>query len=77
MGQGDNTRSVEFSADGRLILSAPWGRNVRLWDASSGHVLAPAIIPNDDIILDAAFDPNGDRLAHAIRNLVCLRPIYA
>ena len=75
IGHGDNIRSAEFSADGDLILTSSWDRTVRLWSVDSGNALA--IMPNEDIILDAAFDPAGDRVAYAMRNLVRLRPIYA
>ncbi|MEM7045370.1 MAG: hypothetical protein AAF543_21380, partial [Pseudomonadota bacterium] len=74
IGHGDNIRSAEFSADGRLILTSSWDRTVRLWDASTGMALA--VMPNEDIILDATFDPSGSSIAYAIRNLVRIRPIY-
>ena len=74
IGHGDNIRSAEFSRDGHYILTSSWDRTVKLWDAATGHTLAS--IPSENIILDAAFDPNGKQIAYLVRNLVRLRPIY-
>ena len=34
------------------------------------------MIPSEDIVLAAAFDPLGRRIAHLMKNLVRFRPIY-
>ncbi len=73
-GHGDNIRSAEFSRDGRYVLTSSWDRSVRLWDAKTAEELA--VIPSEDIVLDAAFDPSGRRVAHLMKNLVRFRPIY-
>ena len=72
VGHGDNIRSAEFSPDGSQILTSSWDRTVRLWDVDKAE--AVAVLDNEDIILDAAFDPNGGRIAHIIQDKVLLRP---
>ena len=74
VGHGDNIRSAEFSRDGRHILTSSWDRTVRLWDSRTAEELA--VIPSEDIVLGAAFDPSGQRIAHLMKNLVRFRPIY-
>jgi len=75
IGHDDNIRSAEFSRDGRYVLTSSWDRTVRLWDVETGEEVAR--VPSEDIILDAAFDPSGKRIAHLVRNQVRFRPIYA
>ena len=74
VGHGDNIRSAEFSRDGLYILTSSWDRTVRLWDFETAEELA--VIPSEDIVLAAAFDPSGGRIAHLMKNLVRFRPIY-
>ena len=74
IGHGDNIRSAEFSPDGRYILTSSWDRTVKLWDVNMAKAVAS--MPNEDIILDATFDPKGGRIAHLIGDKVRLRPIY-
>lgn len=74
IGHGDNIRSAEFSPDGRHVLTSSWDRSVRLWDVETAEELA--VIPSEDIVLDAAFDPAGGRIAHLMNNLVRFREIY-
>lgn len=74
IGHGDNIRSAKFSADGRHVLTSSWDRTARLWDVATGEEIA--IIPSEDIILDAAFDPKGGRIAHLVKNQLRFRPIY-
>jgi WD40 repeat protein len=53
--------SLSFSPDGALILSASRGREVRLWERTSGRLLVD--LPADGRNPTAAFHPDGRSLA--------------
>ncbi len=54
--------AVDYSRDGRLIASGGADGTVRLWDASTGELLA-ARPAHDGGVVTVAFNPDGTRLA--------------
>lgn len=55
---GDQVSSVEFSPDGKLILTVSDSQVARLWDLSSGQPVASPALSGDSIDA-AAFTPDG------------------
>ncbi len=56
--------SVNFSADGRRIVSASADKTVRIWNAN-GTGQPQILRAHDDQVCFAAFDPTGERVASA------------
>jgi WD40 repeat protein len=55
--------SLDFSADGRLLLSGSRGHGWRVWDLSSGEVISGASLSYE--LRSAAFSPKADRVVTA------------
>ena len=55
-------RSVEYSPDGTMILTASQDSTARLWDAATGQQVGPAMEHNDPVS-KAVFSPDGSRIA--------------
>ena len=56
--------SVEFSPDGRKLLTASWDSKARLWDAVTGNLVTMATGGTNGL-WDARFSPDGTRFATA------------
>ncbi|XZE56897.1 hypothetical protein SH139x_003948 [Planctomycetaceae bacterium SH139] len=60
---------LEYSPDGRYIISGGFDNTVRIWDAESGKLLR-TLSSFDSAILDVAFDASGALIAAASGNSV-------
>lgn len=58
-GHGHAVDSLEFSSDGRRLLSA--GVTVRLWDVATGTAVAPGFATREYVV-QATLSPQGDRV---------------
>ena len=60
---------MEFSPDGRRIVTGGYDGAVRIWDVGTGRQIGPPhrVHEHDktEIIMDVAFSPDGRRLASA------------
>jgi WD40 repeat protein len=56
-------RSVEFSPDGRRLLTASLDNTARLWDTQTGQTLF--VLKHGWAVASAAFSPNGQRIVTA------------
>ncbi len=61
---GYSVSRLAVSPDGLRIAGAMGDRTVRLWDASTGHVLR-VLRGHSDLVMDVAFSPDGTTLASA------------
>ncbi len=59
----DQVVAAAFSPDGARILTASRDKTAKLWDASSGKLIAS--FNHQDEVKDAAFSPNGTRILTA------------
>jgi WD40 repeat protein len=57
----DQVLSVQFSPDGRRVVSASWDRTARIWDSRTGQLAAP-ILQNDTGLEDVRFTLDGRRI---------------
>jgi hypothetical protein len=57
-------RSASFSPDGSRIVSASEDKTARVWDPSSGKVLA-VLTGHTSIVWQASFSPNSKRIVTA------------
>jgi WD40 repeat protein len=57
----DDIQSIEFSPDGRQVLTASKDKTADVWDLQIGHVWPQFLAPGADVN-SAAFSPEGDRL---------------
>ncbi|MCI0746402.1 MAG: protein kinase [Verrucomicrobia subdivision 3 bacterium] len=58
---GGPVSSAQFSADGRLVVTASYDHTARVWDAVTGNALTPPLV-HDDVVVFAAFSPDGRRV---------------
>jgi eukaryotic-like serine/threonine-protein kinase len=56
--------SVEFSADGRRLVSGSSDGTARVWDAYSGRALSPPLVHTGEVVC-ASFSPDGQRVVSA------------
>ena len=65
MAHGTNSPvvSLDFSPDGRRLLTGSLTQGVRVWDLSSGEVISGASLSYE--LRSAAFSPKADRLVTA------------
>ena len=63
-GHEERVLSARFSADGSRIVTASWDRTARLWDVSTGEVLA-ILRGHLAEVLSAEFSPDGSRVLTA------------
>ncbi|MFL5279597.1 MAG: WD40 repeat domain-containing protein [Rhodopila sp.] len=59
--------SVAFSFDSTRIVSASWGKTVRIWDVASGNQICVLNDHNAEVF-KAAFSPDGTRIVTASSN---------
>ena len=57
--------SVAFSPDGRRIASASRDRTIRVWDATTGEIVAGPFTGHTDRVTSVAFSPDGQCIASA------------
>ena len=57
---------LEFSPDGKWLAAGGYAMKVKIWDASTGKLIA--MLPQRDIVLSLAFSPDGKRLAVGTAN---------
>src|SRR4051812_48691051 len=62
VGHGKGVRTVAFSPDGRLLVSAGSDRAIRLWDVA-GRRCIRALNGHTDTIRQVAFAPDGRTIA--------------
>jgi WD40 repeat protein/serine/threonine protein kinase len=60
----DGVVSVEFSADGRRLVTASGDKTARVWDVSTGAPLSPPM-EHGDAVISASFSPDGLRVVTA------------
>lgn len=60
-GHQAEVRKVDFSADGRMLVSASWDETVRVWDVSSRRELA--LLSHSDLVHSVTFAPNNSQVA--------------
>ena len=58
---------VEFSRDGRRILTASEDKTAQVWDVRTGTAIGPALV-HQDAVLGASFSPDGDRVVTACKD---------
>ena len=58
---------VEFSRDGRRILTASEDKTAQVWDVRTGAAVGPALV-HQGAVLDASFSPDGDRVVTASKD---------
>jgi WD40 repeat protein len=58
---------VEFSADGRLLVTTSWDKTARVWDYATGRPAAKPLV-HPDITSRAAFSQDGRHLLTACRD---------
>jgi len=51
--------SVNFSPDGRRLVTASWDNSARIWDASNGHALLKLVGGHSGYVNSAVFSPDG------------------
>lgn len=51
-------RAIDFSPDGKLLLTGSWDKTARLWDPVSGAPIGPAMLHDAEVEV-AAFHPDG------------------
>lgn len=59
-GHSELVYSVNFSPDGKLIVSAAADKTIRLWDINDCKQIANPIIGHTDAVKYASFSPNGN-----------------
>jgi WD40 repeat protein len=63
MGEHDGfVRSVAFSPDGNSVASGSTDHTVRVWDATTGVQILPALHGDNTLVYAVAFAPNGTRI---------------
>src|SRR5262249_11765433 len=69
-------RKLAISPDGKTVLTVVEvnqtgdARGVRLWDAATGKLLAPALAPKYPVVAYVAFSPDGKTLLTISRSIV-------
>jgi WD40 repeat protein len=62
MRHDDDVVSAEFSADGRVVVTASADRSARIWDASTGRPITPPLWHRSSVA-HAVFSPEGHQVA--------------
>jgi WD40 repeat protein len=65
LAQGGPVQSVSFSPDGKFLATAGSNGRTRLWDATTGLQIGPALSAGGASVYAVAFSPDGATLATA------------
>jgi WD40 repeat protein/serine/threonine protein kinase len=63
MRHAERVPAVSFSPDGRRVLTASWDKTAKIWEASSGSVVA--VLRHEDRVLSASYSADGARVVTA------------
>ena len=61
-------RAVEYSRDGKLLITSGYDGRVRFWNAASGTTAGVDPIDHPDVVFAIHLSPDGDRLLTACRD---------
>ena len=61
-GHTDWISSLDFSPDGKWIVSASWDLTIRMWDAKTGFAVSRAFIGHQDRVVSVVFSPDGKKV---------------
>lgn len=59
---------VDFSVDGKLLLTASRDRTVRVWDLNDSKKLPLVLDDHNDWVMTATFDPSGEQIISGSRD---------
>ena len=65
IGHADRVHTVDFSPDGKILVSGSYDGTVRLWDVASHHQIGRPLIGHDREIYSVAFSSDDKTLASA------------
>ncbi len=57
--------SIDFSPDGKRIISGSWDCTIRIWNSFTGEQIGPPLKGHRESVLDAKFFPDGSKIASA------------
>ena len=66
-GHTSGINTIRFSPHGKRVATASWDMTARIWDATTGALLA-RLSGQGDFVLDVAFSPDGLRVVTASRD---------
>jgi WD40 repeat protein len=61
----DQVSGVDFSPDGKYIVSGSLDKTLRVWDAATGKPIGSPLRGHDGGVMSVAFSPDGERIVSA------------